>query len=324
MVALIFMPVLGGIFGKQPAHDEEHERAIEASETGDWRDIPGITGWYAHWSERLTRHPGRVIVGAVGIVFAVFTLFAVFNHGVDLLRGRGTPDFTQVFISARGNLSADEKRDIVMEISRIVQTVPGIRAIYASSGGQSNSLNSQGGIPVDNIGGLNIEMKDYRLRRPAKWIEEEIRRKTANMPGVHVEVRQPQQGPPTGKDVMVDVYSDDYVQLAQAAAMLRAYIDKLPELRDVEDTRPLPASSGTSQSIARSRAGSAPMRRRSARPSSSSPTACWSENTVPTIPMTRWTSECAIRARPAASMRSTICASRRPTAAWSRSATSSR
>jgi multidrug efflux pump len=39
---------------------------------------------------------------------------------------------------------------------------------------------------------------------------------------------------------MVDVSSDDYVQLAQAAAMLRAHLDKLPELRDVEDTRPLP------------------------------------------------------------------------------------
>ena len=30
VVALIFMPVLGGMFGKAPAHDEEHERAIEA------------------------------------------------------------------------------------------------------------------------------------------------------------------------------------------------------------------------------------------------------------------------------------------------------
>ena len=47
IVALIFLPVLGGIFGKPPPRDEEHERAIEASETGDWRDIPGITGWYA-------------------------------------------------------------------------------------------------------------------------------------------------------------------------------------------------------------------------------------------------------------------------------------
>ena len=239
VVALVFLPVLGGMFGKKGSHDEAHERAIEASETGDWRDIPGITGWYAHLSESLTRHPWRVIMGAFGVVVAVITLFVLFNNG-SIFFADEDPDFTQVFISARGNLSAGEKRDIVMEISRIAQTVSGIRAIYASSGGQSTGLNSQGGVPVDNIGHLNIEMKDYGERRPGKVIEEEIRRKTANIPGVHIEVREPQNGPPTGKDVMVDVSSDDYVQLAQAAAMLRAHLDKLPELHDVEDTRPLP------------------------------------------------------------------------------------
>jgi multidrug efflux pump len=239
VVALIFLPVLGGIFGKTPPHDAQHEKAIEASETGDWRDIPGITGWYAHMADWLTHHPFRVIAGAAGIVVAVLTLFIVFNKGVEFFVDED-PGYAQVLISARGNLSANEKRDIVMGISDIVQTVDGIRAINANSGGQSNSLNSQGGVPVDNIGRLGIEMKDYRERRPGREIEEEIRKKTANLPGVHVEVREPQNGPPTGKDVMIDVNSDDYLALYQVTAAIRAHMDKLGELRDVEDTRPLP------------------------------------------------------------------------------------
>ena len=239
VVALIFLPVLGGIFGKAPPHDEQHEKAIEASETGDWRNIPGITGWYAHIAEWLTRHPGRVIAGAAATVVVVLSLFIAFNKGTEFFVDQD-PGYAQIFISARGNLSANEKRDIVMGISRIVQTVPGIRAISASSGGQSNSLNSQGGVPVDNIGRLGLEMKDYRERRPSKEIEEEIRRKTANIAGVHIEVREPQNGPPTGKDVMIDVSSDDYVALAQVTSAVRAHMDKLNELRDVEDTRPLP------------------------------------------------------------------------------------
>ncbi|HJW41104.1 MAG TPA: efflux RND transporter permease subunit [Rhizomicrobium sp.] len=239
IVALIFLPVLGGIFGKPPPHDADHERAVEASETGDWRDIPGITGWYAHLSETLTRFPLRVGLGALGIVFCVIFLFANFNVGTIFFADED-PGYAQLFISARGNLSAEEKRDIVMGISRIAQTVPGIRAIYASSGGQSNNLNSQGGVPVDNIGHLGIEMKDYRERKPSKWIEEQIRQKTANIPGVHIEVREPQNGPPTGKDVMIDVSSDDYLELAQVTSAIRAHMDKMHELRDVEDTRPLP------------------------------------------------------------------------------------
>src|SRR5690242_9866682 len=239
IVALVFLLVLGGMFGKTSVHDEEHERAIEASETGDWRDIPGITGWYAHLSEKLTRYPGRVMLGALGIVVGVFLLFGLFNKG-SIFFADEDAGFSQVFISARGNLSADEKRDIVMQISRIAQTVPGIRAIYASSGGQSYSLNSNGGVPVDNIGSLGIEMKEWGHRPKAKEIEQLIRDRTANIPGVHIEVRQPQNGPPTGKDVMIDVSSDDYGELAQVAGAIRAHMDKMSTLQDVEDTRPLP------------------------------------------------------------------------------------
>lgn len=239
VVALIFLPVLGGMFGKTPPYDSEHEKAIEASETGDWHDIPGITGWYAHLAETLTRHPVRVIWGAVGTVFVVITLFTVFNHGTEFFVDTD-PGFARVYIEARGNLSAEEKRDIVMNVSHMVQSVKGIRAIYANSGGQSNSLNSQGGEPVDTIGHLGIEMKDYRERRPGKLIEEEIRQKTASIPGVHIEVREPSGGPAQGKDIMIDVSSDDYTELANVTAAIRSHINKMSELRDIEDTRPLP------------------------------------------------------------------------------------
>jgi multidrug efflux pump len=239
VVALIFLPVLGGMFGKPPPYDSEHEKAIEASETGDWHDIPGITGWYAHLAEKLTQHPVRVIWGAAGTVFAVITLFTLFNHGTEFFVDTD-PGYARVYIEARGNLSAEEKRDIVMNVSRIVQSVKGIRAIYANSGGQSNSLNSQGGEPVDTIGHLGIEMKDYRERRPGKQIEEEIRRKTASIPGVHIEVREPSGGPSQGKDIMIDVSSDDYAELANVTAAIRSHMDKMSELRDLEDTRPLP------------------------------------------------------------------------------------
>ncbi|HTW36591.1 MAG TPA: efflux RND transporter permease subunit [Rhizomicrobium sp.] len=238
-VALVFLPVLGGMFGRPPPADEAHEAAIEASETGDWREIPGITGWYAHLSERLTKYPWRVIGGAAACVVVIVTLFTLFNRGTELFVTTD-PDYANVLVSARGNLSANEKRDIVMSVDRIIETVDGIKSIYASSGGQGQTLNSSGGIPVDNIGQIQIELKDYRERRKGAAIFEEIRQKTANIPGVHVEVRLPQSGPPTGKDVMIDVSSDNYQALAGTTAMIRRHLDTLHELRDLEDTRPLP------------------------------------------------------------------------------------
>ena len=239
VVALIFLPVLGGVFGKAPPHDEAHEKAIEASETGDWHEIPGITGWYAHVAERLTRYPGRVIAGALAIVAVVIGLFITFNHGTEFFVD-SDPDFASVLVSARGNLSASEKRDIVMNVEHIVSGVDGIDSIYASSGGQSQSSNNDGGVPVDNIGHISVELKDYRERRTGKAILQTIRERTANIPGVRVEVREPQGGPPTGKDVMIDVSSDDYLALANVTDIIRKHMDQQTELRDVEDTRPLP------------------------------------------------------------------------------------
>jgi multidrug efflux pump len=239
IVALIFLPVLGGFFGKPPPYDEQHEKAIEASETGDWRKIPGITGWYAHLADWLTHNPGRVMLGALGMVVVVIGLFTIFNKGVEFFVDTD-PDQASVLISARGNLSAKETRDIVLGVNQIVATVPGIKSMYATTGGNNYTLNNQGGVPVDNVGRITVELKDFKERGPGKKILEEIRRKTANLAGIHVEVREPQQGPPTGKAVMIDVSSDNYPALAETVGMIRKHMDTLPELRDLEDTRPLP------------------------------------------------------------------------------------
>jgi multidrug efflux pump len=239
VVALIFLPVLGGTFGKQPPRNAEHERAIEASETGDWREIPGITGWYAHLAERLTRSPGKVILGAIGVVFVVITLVFLTGKGVEFFVDEEPDEFT-VLVSGRGNLSADEKRDLVMSVERRIVGVEGIKSIFASSGGQVQASNRSGGVPVDNIGRITVELKDYRERRKGSLIMADIQRRTAHIPGLQVEVRQPEQGPPVGKDVMIDVSADDPVQLAAVTDAVRRHLDGLPELRDVEDTRPLP------------------------------------------------------------------------------------
>jgi multidrug efflux pump len=239
IVALIFLPVLVGVFGKPPPRDAAHEAAIEASETGDWRDIPGITGWYAHLAERLTQKPGKVILGAAGIVVAVLVAFVATSKGVEFFVDE-EPDEFNVLVSARGNLSAMEKRDLVRGVERIVGTAPGIKVIYTASGEQIQSSNRQGGVPVDNVGRVIVELKDYRVRPKATLIMEDVKTKTAHLAGVHVEVRAPQNGPQSGKDVMIDIASDNPAELMAVTDAVRRHMDPLPELRDVEDTRPLP------------------------------------------------------------------------------------
>ena len=234
IVALIFLPVLGGWFGHPPERDEAHERAIEASETGDWREIPGVTGWYAHLAERLSHMPGKVILGAIGVAIAVIVIFAFFNKGTEFFVTTD-PEMADIYVSARGNLSAAEKRDLVMGVEKRIEHVDGLRYLYATTGRGGQ------GAPVDMIGRVTVEMKPQAERsRTGKAILEEVRKLTENMPGIRVEVHEPQSGPNAGKDVVVDATSQDYASLVQVVDTLRRHMDAAPELRDVEDTRALP------------------------------------------------------------------------------------
>ncbi|HEY3639364.1 MAG TPA: efflux RND transporter permease subunit [Rhizomicrobium sp.] len=235
IVALIFLPVLGGFFGKTPERDEAHEKAIEASEHGDWHEIPGITGWYAHLADWITHNPGKMIAMAGAATLTVLVLFILNNSGTEFFV-KTDPTEATVLVSARGNLSAYEKRALVMDVERRVENVDGVDYIYANSGGNPSSLNT----PVDNIGRITVELKPFGQRRRGDVILEDIRKRTTDMPGLRVEVRKPDSGPSTGKDIMIDAASDNYNELLQITDKVRRHLDGITALRDVEDTRPLP------------------------------------------------------------------------------------
>ncbi len=239
VVALVFLPVVGGIFGRRPSYDAAHVRSIEASESGDWRDISGVTGWYARLAERMTRHPGWVFLGAMGTAAAVITLFLLTFRGVEFFVDTD-PSEAVVQIAARGNLSAAERRDLVVQVERAILPVEGIRAISTSSGGAQTGGFRGSAAAEDTIGRIFLELEDYRYRRPGVEILEEVRARTRHFAGIRIEVREGEQGPPTGKAVAIELGSENYPALLEATSRVRTHLDSLRGLRDVEDTRPLP------------------------------------------------------------------------------------
>ena len=60
------------------------------------------------------------------------------------------------------------------------------------------------------------------------------------IPGVIVEQQAIEAGPPTGKDIQVELTSNNPEVLERAVAFVRAQMDATPGLKDVADTRPVP------------------------------------------------------------------------------------
>ncbi len=238
VVALIFLPTIGALLGKPEKAHPRTQRAIHLSETGDLYAIGGWVGVYARLVTGAVRHPflvlGAVAVVLTGITFALMT----FSKGVEFFVETDANE-ASLFIRARGNLSADEKRDLVEDVERRVLGAEALHSVYTvsgvSGGGGGNSQS-----PVDTIGRIYMELKPYEERGPSKPIWTAMRERLKDIPGMHVELFEAQGGPPTGKAIQVELGSENYALLDRVTAQVRQHLDSLKGLRDIEDSRPLP------------------------------------------------------------------------------------
>ncbi len=215
----------------------------------DVRKVTGVTGSYLRFLRYAagTLWGNVLVIGAIlGLTYASFTFFLANNNGVEFFVDE-EPDVAIVLVSARGNLSAREIRDLVGEVESQVLQVQGIDNVVMSAtapgGGTGGGSDFLGGVqdkPADVVGELQIELANFCCRRKAVEIFEEIRQRTGNMAGIKVEVRKIEGGPPTGKDVRLEVKSTDYDTMVETVGRIREHFDTVELLTDHEDGRPLP------------------------------------------------------------------------------------
>ena len=241
ITALIFVPTLGTIFGKAETENDEVLKQLAGAETGDIRSLPGLTGSYVRMLDRLIYYPGRVLAATGAVVFATIFIFISFNNGVEFFVDT-EPERAIVLVSARGNLSAADTLALAQDVENIVLATEGVKTVFTRT---SPGLGEQGGrgndVPKDQIAQLLIEFKPYEERRKGAVILEEIRQKTAPLPGIKVEVRKQENGPPTGKDIQIELTSTDYQKLLATTGFIRDHLEKnVDGLIDIEDGRPLP------------------------------------------------------------------------------------
>ncbi|VAW17940.1 RND efflux system, inner membrane transporter [hydrothermal vent metagenome] len=245
VTAMIFLPVLGGIFGRTVATAQETDTARKLSGTAkfDYREIPGLTGIYVRFLAVVIRHPAKLLVLALILFSTIIMAFARYNNGVEFFVDE-EPREAVVLVSARGNLSALEERDLVIEVEREVLAIDGVRNLFFSSGRSSAggiSPNDVQDRPADLIGQMTMELEPVNQRRKAKLIFAEIRQRTEKLAGVRVEIREIEGGPPTGKHVRLEISATNYDVVREVTARVRRHFeDGIAGLIDIEDSRPLP------------------------------------------------------------------------------------
>ena len=243
LTAMLFLPVLGSIFGKADTDGNDNIKRLAAADNSDLRELGGFTGYYVRFLHRIIQHPLKVSVVALAMLASVFVLYGKHNNGVTFFV-ETEPEQALMYVRARGNLSIYEQLKLVRKVEKEVLSVEGVQTVatQAGSGSQSRIGNGAGlDQPKDSIGLLTIELAPFGQRRPGKQILAEIREKTKPIPGIIPELRERENGPATGKDIRLQVRANSVATANQVATTIRKHLEQDVEgLVDIEDETPLP------------------------------------------------------------------------------------
>ena len=347
LMALVFVPTLGALFGRPGPANHATMRSLAAAEGGDLTEIEGFTGWYVRLLDRLLKHPWKVLLCAIASFVGAQLAYQSFGRGVEFFPDVD-PDFASIIVRMRGNLSIEEMDALVRQVEDRILPVQGIRAVVART-----RLSFRGqGLAEDTHGLIQLEFADWQERRPARQILREIALRTEGIPGIEVEPMDPapgalvtigvhavtphsgvrarngtravrervellapgfpteyemlpaaaagsgnpngleglvgkihlrppvhndrdgnghsrpaieaealladlrplvrgvpgvlveqralEAGPPTGKDIQIEISSHHPAQIEAAVEFLRLHMEEMPGLRDIDDTRPIP------------------------------------------------------------------------------------
>ena len=232
IMALLFVPTLGAIFGRTGANTEEARRNLAAAETGDLDEVTGLTGRYIQFLKRTLKRPWLNVAAVTGLLIGVYAAFFIFGKGVEYFPDVEQP-FGMVDIRARGDLSTDERDRLVRQVEERVLGMPEIEFLYAKTGANDRGAE-------DQIGTLTLNYVDWKQRRPADDILAEIRERTSDLVGIRIETRKPDPGPPLGKPIHIEFSSRFPEQLEDAVDRVRSHMEANSAIVNIEDSLPLP------------------------------------------------------------------------------------
>ncbi|MCM0611376.1 efflux RND transporter permease subunit [Marinobacter sediminum] len=219
-MALVFLPVLGGVSGGR--------RARQGHKAGRMMQR------YRWLLSVLLRFPGFTLLGVLGVILVIYAAYGKFNYGVEFFPSV-EPDSAQVQIRARGDLSVWERDDIVRKVEARLRGMPEVDALYARS-----MISPGNRMAPDVIGVLQFQFTDWFARRPASAILEDFRSRTADIPGIQLEFRKQEGGPAEGKPIELQVSSRDNTRLNGFVDTIEDRMRALGGFADIEDDRSLP------------------------------------------------------------------------------------
>ena len=223
VMALIFVPTLGSVFGKPRYVSAETKAQMLQAENGDIRSLKGFTGRYINLLAKAILHPWKVLASAIVIAFLSFAAYGFSGLGVEFFPHVNSPG-VNITVRSTGDMSIYEKDAIIRQVEAKIADVDAIETLYARTGGDNQ------------IGYLRLNLKDWQKRVHSDDVLADVEQRLGSLPGLDIEISPDQSGPQQGKDLQIQLSSRFPELLDEAALKIRAALDSNPKFTAVSDT----------------------------------------------------------------------------------------
>ena len=237
IMALIFVPTIGGLFGSGGNLPAVVPHPSDPDKSPLQERISAFGKFYKIVLEKALNNPGKVLLAGVLMLVGVQYTYFVAGNGLQFFPNI-EPETANIYVRARGNMSIHEKAKLLYGIEHDVLNMKEVKSVYTYIG---KLKGAEEDLPKDIIGKLQLEFIDWKERRKTSLILKNIIEKAKKYPGLVIEFMEEKKGPPSGKPLKIRLTSDKLDDVSHATKLIRDKMERTHGLTNIEDDRDIPA-----------------------------------------------------------------------------------
>ena len=208
--SLIMIPVLGTYLGQR-------ESALNKEENRESIFIK-LTDFYGKRIEKFVKNPVETCLGVISILFVIVLSYTYFGKGT-VYFALVDPVKANITIKARGNYSALETKEIIVQIEEKFMNTEGVGSVYLRAGTEWWNAGA------DKIGGGFVEVA-APSERSISGLEVMglLKSSTNDLPGIFVEVAPDLGGPSFDNPIELSIYGNTEKEVNKAVDMVEKHM----------------------------------------------------------------------------------------------------
>lgn len=227
LMALVFVPTLGAVFGKPRYISEENREQVMVAERGDIFKLTGFAGKYVRLLATAVANPIKTFFIAIVVAVLSFSAYFLSGLGSELFPTVDSPG-VNITVRSAGDMSIYEKDEIIKRVEQRLLDMPELDTLYARTGGR------------DQLGYLRINLVDWWKREHSTVVIKDVEDRLRGMSGLDIEIAPDENTPQTGKDLEIELSSSQPALVDEAARKIRKVLDENSAFTSVSDTASKP------------------------------------------------------------------------------------